>query len=114
MIQAELVIDNEGLLRFCRVEGHSGTKPRGNDIVCASVTVLTKTIAIVLAKSKDITVRGNNPERGSFLLEADYNPEGKEFLRGAGSCLIEGLQAVEREFPQYLKVNIERRNSYGT
>jgi len=114
LIQAELVLDNEGLLRFCKIEGHSGAETRGNDIVCASVSVLAKAIAIVLEKSKDIKVRGDIPERGSFLIEADYSPEGKDFLKGAGSCLIEGLQAVEKEFPQYLKVNIERRNSYGT
>ena len=114
MIQAELVLDEAGLLRICRVEGHAGAGLRGNDIVCAAVSVLTRTMARVLSERKDITIRNSIPERGKFLLEADYAPEGMEFLAATGAFLLEGLLSVGEEFPEYCKVIIERRNSYGT
>ena len=114
MIQAELVLDEAGLLRSCRAEGHAGAGVRGNDIVCAAVSVLARTMARLLSGRKDITVRVSIPERGKFLLEADYTPEGRECLAATGAFLMEGLLSVEEEFPGYCKVIIERRNSYGT
>jgi uncharacterized protein YsxB (DUF464 family) len=113
MIQADMVLDEAGLLRSCRVSGHAGAGKRGSDIVCAAVSVLTRTILLALSGRKGITIRGS-PEQGNFWMEAEYTPEGREFLAGAGDFLIEGLLSVSAQFPDYCKVIIERRNSYGT
>jgi len=110
MIQADLILDEAGLLRSCRVSGHAGAGKRGSDIVCAAVSVLTRTLIRVLSGRKDIIIRAEAPERGNFLLEADYTPEGREFLAAAGAFLIEGLLSVSTEFPDNCKVIIERRN----
>ena len=114
MIQAVVVLDGEGLLRSCRVQGHARAGARGSDTVCAAVSVLTRTLVRVLSKRKDITIRGNIPEQGNFHLEAENTPEGREFLAAVGAFLIEGLTSISDEFPGYCKVIIERRNSYGT
>ena len=114
MIQADVVLDEAGLLRSCRVSGHAGAGKRGNDIVCAAVSVLTKTIIRVLSDRKDITIRGSFPERGNFSMETEYTPDGREFLAAAGAFLIEGLTSVSEEFPDYCRFIMERRNSYGT
>ena len=110
MIQAELVLDEAGLLASCRVFGHAGAGKRGSDIVCAAVSVLTRTLVRVLTDRKDITIRGNIPGRGDFCMEVEYDPEGREFLAAAGAFLIEGLLSVSEEFPDNCKVVIERRN----
>ena len=107
MIQAHLVLDSAGLLRSCRVSGHAGAGKRGSDIVCAAVSVLTRTIVGVLSGRKDLTIRGSIPEQGDFQLEIEYSPEGREFLAGAGAFLMEGLLSVSREFPDYCKLTIE-------
>jgi len=114
MIQAEVVLDDSGLLRVCRVKGHAGAGKPGGDVVCAAVSVLTKTIILVLSGRKDISIRGSIPEQGDFSMETEYSPEGREFLAGAGAFLLEGLLSVSAEFPEYCKVIVERRNSYGT
>jgi len=103
-------LDEAGLLRSCRVSGHAGAGKRGSDIVCAAVSVLTRTIIRILSERKDITIRGDISERGNFLLETEYTPEGREFLAAAGAFLIEGLLSVSEEFPGNCKVIIERRN----
>ena len=110
MIEAELVLDKAELLSSCRVSGHAGAGVRGNDIVCAAVSVLTRTLVRVLADRKDITIRGSIPGRGDFCMEVEYNPEGREFLAAAGAFLTEGLLSVSEEFPDNCKVMIKRRN----
>jgi len=110
VIQADLILDEAGLLRSCRVSGHSGAGKRGGDIVCAAVSVLTRTIVQVLSGREGITIRGEIPEEGSFYLETKYTAEGREFLSAVGAFLLEGLLSVSREFPDYCKVNTERRN----
>jgi len=110
MIQAELVLDRAGLFRSCRVLGHAGAGKRGEDTVCAAVSVLTRTIIRVLSGRKDITIRDSIPGEGNFYFDAEYTPEGREFLAGAGAFLVEGLVSVSTEFPDYCKVTIERRN----
>ena len=114
MIQADLVLDEAGLLRSCRVSGHAGAGKRGSDIVCAAVSVLTRTIIRSLSGNKGITVRGSIPGQGDFSMEAEYTADGREFLAGAGAFLVEGLLSVSAEYPDHCKVYIERRNSYGT
>ena len=114
MIQAALVLDEAGLLRSCRVSGHAGAGKQGSDIVCAAVSVLTRTIVRSLSGKKGIKIRGSIPEQGDFSIEAEYTAESREFLAGAGAFFVEGLLSVSAEFPDYCKVTIERRNSYGT
>jgi len=113
VIKADLVLDEAGLLRVCKVSGHSGAGKRGEDIVCAAVSVLTRTIVRVLSGREDITVRAIIMEEGNFYLETEYTAESKEFLAAVGTFLIEGLLSVSEEFPDYCKVNTERRNKYG-
>jgi len=105
VINADLVLDEAGLLKSCRVSGHSGAGKRGGDIVCAAVSVLTRTIVRVLSGREGITIRGEIPEEGNFYLETEYTAEGREFLAAAGAFLIEGLLSVSGEFPEHCKVN---------
>ena len=105
-----MVFDEAGLLRSCQVQGHAGAGRKGDDIVCAAVSVLTRTIVRVLSDRKGITIRGSIPGKGNFFIEADYAEEGREFLAAAGAFLYEGLLSVAAEFPDNCIVNVERRN----
>ena len=109
-----MVLDEAGILRSCRVFGHAGFAEKGSDIVCAAVSVLTRTMIKVLSGREDITIRGCIPGAGNFQMEADYSGEGREYLAATGAFLIEGLISVAEEFPDNCKVNIERRKYNGT
>jgi uncharacterized protein YsxB (DUF464 family) len=108
MIRIEAAVDKAGLLRSCRVHGHAGAGPRGGDIVCAAVSVLARTALGVLSQREGITVRGEAPERGIISMEIDYAGKGKEFLSGAGAFLLEGLQSVAGEYPDYCVMNVTK------
>jgi uncharacterized protein YsxB (DUF464 family) len=105
-----MVLDEAGLLRSCQVQGHAGAGKCGSDIVCAAVSVLTRTMIRTLSGREGITLKGNAGVRGNFQMEAEYQSEGREFLAAAGAFLIEGLLSVSEEFPDNCRVNIERRN----
>lgn len=110
MIKADLVLENGGLLKSCKVLGHAGFGRRGWDIVCAAVSVLVRTVAKVLSGREGITVRSGAPERGELWLEVESTAENREFLAAAGAFLSEGLLSVSGEYPEFCQVKIERRN----
>ena len=107
MIRADLVLEG-GLFKSCSIRGHAGAGPKGGDIVCAAVSVLSRTAYKVLSDRKGVTVRSEAPNRGEFFLEAsgDGSRENRDFLDGAGVFLKEGLLSVSREFPEFCEVNI--------
>jgi uncharacterized protein YsxB (DUF464 family) len=108
MIRIEAAVDQAGLLRSCRIHGHAGAGPRGGDIVCAAVSVLARTALQVLSRREGITVRGEAPERGVIKMEIDYAGNGKEFLSAAGAFLLEGLESVAGEYPEYCVMSVTK------
>ncbi|MDR0629905.1 MAG: ribosomal-processing cysteine protease Prp [Treponema sp.] len=115
MIGIDLALDEAGLLVACGVQGHAQAGPKGNDVVCAAVSVLTKTALRVLSLQEGIRVQGG-AERGVFQMELEYAPQGRDFLFAAGMFLREGLEAVAAEYPDHCTVTIttERRGYYGS
>jgi uncharacterized protein YsxB (DUF464 family) len=120
LISIELSFDKRDLLKSCRVSGHAGAGPKGEDIVCAAVSVLTRTAYTVLSAREDLKIRASAPKRGEFQMEID--DFGASMLRGAsaqgtlasddsflsavGIYLQEGLQSVSAEFPHHVELKI--------
>jgi len=108
-----VVLDESGLLRNCDVRGHAGAGARGHDIVCAAVSVLTRTALATLSDREGISTQGDVSRRGVFTLHTEArNEAGQAFLSAAGAFLIEGLKSVAEEYPQNCTMTItkERRN----
>jgi uncharacterized protein YsxB (DUF464 family) len=106
MIMIDAALDEAGILRSCKAEGHAKAGPRGGDIVCAAVSVLMRTALQTFSGRKGISVRGDASRRGLFRIETDYTPEGKDFLSAAGAFLMEGLKSVSREYPDCCSIHI--------
>ncbi|MDR0568985.1 MAG: ribosomal-processing cysteine protease Prp [Spirochaetaceae bacterium] len=114
MIEINAALDPEGLLERCSITGHAGAGPRGNDIVCAAVSVLARTGSAVLSERPGIKVRQTAPNRGLFQMDIECDPAEKSFLDAAGTFLLEGLVSVSKEYPDYCNIVITRRNYYGS
>jgi uncharacterized protein YsxB (DUF464 family) len=108
MIGIEAVFDEAGLLRFCEVTGHAMAGPAGYDIVCAAVSILTRTAFRVLSEREGITLRGGAPDRGVFRMETGYQEAGREFLFACGTFLMDGLASVAGMYPEHVKLTIRR------
>ena len=125
MIKIEVKIDDSGVLRFCKVEGHAGAGKLGEDIVCAAVSVLMDTALRVLEDRKGITLRHDEPKPGILWFEADYfdfNSEGdstigtagnltgipssRDFLYAIGEFLLTGLKSIEEDHPHHCQLTI--------
>jgi uncharacterized protein YsxB (DUF464 family) len=107
VIRVHVTLDGAGILRSCRVQGHTGSGPRGADLVCAAVSVLVRTALRTLAGKQGIDVRGAAPERGFLWMETDYKTEGRDFLAAAGAFLVEGLRSVSEDYPDCCCIIIE-------
>jgi uncharacterized protein YsxB (DUF464 family) len=108
LIEIEAVLDENEILRSCKVSGHAGAGKTGSDIVCAAVSVLMRTAACTLSDREGVIVRYEAPEPGLFFLEAEYMAEGKDFLFASGVFLLEGLASVAEEYPDNCKLTIRR------
>jgi uncharacterized protein YsxB (DUF464 family) len=107
MIQISVILDGAGLLRRCEVRGHAEAGPRGADIVCAAVSVLTRTALAVLSGRPGLVSRGEAPERGVFLLETKAEGPGRDFLAAAGAFFLEGLRSIALEYPKNCHMTVK-------
>ncbi|GHV83924.1 hypothetical protein AGMMS50212_12640 [Spirochaetia bacterium] len=108
MIKVDALLDREGILKSCGIEGHSGAGSRGNDIVCAAVSVLARTCLQVLETKQCLTVRADASERGRLYFEIDRGDKGRGFLEAVGSYLLEGIKSVAEEYPENCTIFIAK------
>jgi uncharacterized protein YsxB (DUF464 family) len=107
-ITAIVTQDRAALLRSLVVTGHAGFARKGQDIVCASVTVLARTTAAVLSAKPYISAVFSVPARGELYLEVTYRREGEPYLSAVQDFLLEGLRSVAAEYPACLSVVYEK------
>jgi uncharacterized protein YsxB (DUF464 family) len=108
MIGIDAAFDEAGLLRFCEVRGHAMAGPAGYDLVCAAVSILTRTAFRVLSGREGISLRGGAPERGVFRMETGYQEAEREFLAACGAFLMDGLASVAEMYPEHVTLTIRR------
>jgi uncharacterized protein YsxB (DUF464 family) len=95
----------------CRARGHAGFKARGEDIVCAAVTILLRTTAQTLDGTQGLTVTPLELEAGllSFSAECAGGADAcksellKERLTYAGDFLATGLASLAQEYPEHVE-----------
>jgi len=105
MILVEICLDGEGILKSCKISGHSNSAPAGSDIICSAVSILARTALRVLSQNQDISLDykfGKHGE-GSFSA-ACKTPEAKPFLRYTGNFFIEGIKSIAAERPDNCRI----------
>ena len=102
----------DGKLTGYRAAGHTGFAGAGTDIVCAAVSALTQSTLNGLQSVLKAPVMFDIDDRKA-LLEARLTPEATdEQLCQAQLLLVtllEGLQAIERSYPQNVRIIFEER-----
>jgi uncharacterized protein YsxB (DUF464 family) len=107
VIRIDIKQDERGCIRSCYVEGHSFLTRPGEDILCAAVTVLLRTVHRVLYSDKGVGFKGSDPESGKMSFIMKWIPEIKvSRMQGISDYLIRGLKDLEAEYPDRLKVSI--------
>ena len=92
--------------------GHSGYADVGSDIVCAAISALTQSTLNGLKNVLKAPVMFDMDDDGAFI-EASLTPEATEDQVGQAQLLLqtllEGLQAIQREYPRNLRVIFKER-----
>lgn len=103
---------SDGALLGYRANGHSGYAEAGADIVCAAISALTQTTLNGLKNVLKAPVMFDQDDDGAFI-EAILTPEASEDqIRQAQLLLVtllEGLQAIQREYPRNLRMIFKER-----
>ena len=103
---------SDGALLGYRANGHSGYAEAGADIVCAAISALTQTTLNGLRNVLKAPVMFDQDDDGAFI-EAILTPEASEDqIRQAQLLLVtllEGLQAIQREYPRNLRIIFKER-----
>ncbi|MGI5899288.1 MAG: ribosomal-processing cysteine protease Prp [Christensenellales bacterium] len=86
--------------RGFHASGHSGSAPRGSDIICAAVSALTQTAYFSLRHYGIGCLYNRDDEKGMFALIAD-DCEITQIIFTNMYC---GLKAIADTHPQHLRV----------
>lgn len=107
MVRVEIVRDPSGAIRSFRASGHADYGEHGQDIVCAAVSVLTKTA--VLALNEQAGVKPDLVLRELSGYMKCTLPDSMGDTQSARAQLIletmvTGLRAVAREYSEFVRV----------
>jgi uncharacterized protein YsxB (DUF464 family) len=98
----------------CRAQGHAGFKTRGNDIVCAAVTILLRATAQTLEQTQGLTVTPLEMSEGLLSFNAKLSAAGEkppealtQRLKTAGDVLKTGLVSLVKEYPEHVEFREE-------
>ena len=104
--------NGEGKLTGYRAQGHADYAEAGSDIVCAAVSALTQSTLNGLRSVLKAPVMFEVDDQSAFV-EVRLTPEAtREQLEQAQLLLVtllEGLQAIARDYPRNVRVFFEER-----
>ena len=99
----------EGAAHRLTVDGHAGSAPKGEDLVCCAVSALAQTLA---QRVLDLYSAGfvlgfpvTEIHDGGVRVEATGAGDGAAILH-AFETIVTGMQMLADQWPQYVQVNI--------
>lgn len=109
MITVELFVDEQESIRTFCIKGHAGAAPYGEDIVCASISVLGQTAVIglnhVLSKSPETEIKSGLLH---CTLPGDLSAKEQELAQVILKTMELGLRALEPNYGKYFKIHKRR------
>lgn len=112
MIDVKILKDLNGL-RGYRISGHANYSRRGEDIICAGISMLSQTILeslVKVSKIKEEEIKYNIEDKTGFLdvlipKELDYKVfnDSQVLIKS----LITGIELMIEAYPDYIKMSYE-------
>ena len=99
----KVTFTEEGEKLSLRLEGHAGYAEHGNDIVCASASILAYTLAsIVETHGFDVNI---NLESGNTTIECRCTDHPMmDVIRDSFNFALAGYALLEHNYPQYVRL----------
>lgn len=109
MVTVELFLAEDDHIRAFQVEGHAGSAPYGEDIVCAAISILSQTAVIGLNHFLSLAPEVKIQE-GLLrcILPEKLNVQEKERAQVILNTMTLGLEALEPDYGKYFKLHKRR------
>lgn len=95
----------QGAITGYNIRGHAGFKPRGEDIVCAAVSMLAQTTVLGLARYIDGLVY-NVEESGVLRCSLPEGLNQTQLIQAEAilETMMAGLRNLQKNYSQYIRV----------
>lgn len=103
MTSVEILRDGEGKICEFRSRGHTGYAAAGRDLVCAGVSSILQTAVLGVEEYLKLKTKVEQ-EQGHLHCQLERDIFLNREIDAILETMVLGLRAMEREYPQYLKV----------
>ena len=101
MIRVRIERDSTGRIQGFEAKGHAGAGPRGNDIVCAAVSVLTDSVFLGLDRHLKREMEWD-ADSGDISVRLKEAPD--ELTEAILATLVLGLTEIQKIYPDKLRI----------
>ena len=101
MIRVRIERDATGRIRGFEAKGHAGAGPKGNDIVCAAVSVLTDSVFLGLDRHLKREMEWD-ADSGDISVRLKEAPD--ELTEAILATLVLGLTEIQKIYPDRLRI----------
>jgi uncharacterized protein YsxB (DUF464 family) len=106
VIEVKVKIDKNKLLKEILAKGHSGLGTKGNDILCAGVSVLLETTMLALNKLPLVNIEKEDNGKVYQLKLKNINNDLAGEIRGITIFIITGLNVLSSNYKDNFKFKI--------
>lgn len=104
MIEVEIYEEKDGRISAFSVHGHSGTAPKGQDIVCAGVSALAQTALLGLGRHLHREVDYHIDPSGDLHMKLREAPD--DFTETVLRTMRMGIEEIEKSYPGAVRTRI--------
>jgi hypothetical protein len=101
MIRVKIERDSRGLIQGFEAKGHAGAGPRGKDIVCAAVSVLTDSVFLGLDRHLHRELEWN-ANSGDISVRLKELPD--DLTEAILATMVLGLTEIQKIYPDRLRI----------
>ncbi len=106
MIRIEIERNHVGKICGFSAKGHAGVGPKGSDIVCAAVSVLTDSVFLGLDKHLRRELSWS-ADSGDISVQLTQEPD--ELTEAILATMFLGLSEIQRIYPNHIRIREIRR-----
>ena len=115
MIEVNIDIDNNKIIKVIKVKGHSCFAEKGKDVICAAVSILIHSAYLSLL-SIEVPIEYKDDKKSIRLRIKKIKQDAIGECRGISVFLIKGLKALSKEYKDNIsiKLNLIKEINHGS
>lgn len=86
------------------VQGHANAAPKGEDVVCAAVTILIRTLAKTLEAAVPNMVKADVSDGKASISVTGYDPVAAVAIE----TVCTGFRLLQEQYPEHIKIFAEK------